>query len=576
MAKLAAMAILAVACLGLMGKGIEVRAAEDSLLKEDGIQEDDVREIVSSEKNEDVVPEEDELKNDAKSDDEEDKSDGQYTEEDEEMNKYMINEDEMIAAMRRDQENDEKDATRNQIENDEEKHPRNEELLSSYFVDTNEADAMRDADLKEKIAQRAKHNELESRTKDGSDEDADSEENQTEKESKKEEAWAYPEEGDEETAIKMKQEKKSPGWFSRRRSSRRRSSRRRGTGCHYKPFKFQCSAGCCFKGFRCRNCRMKFYIKCFKYLYPPVRGSQMGTARWPTTDQSNWMARFQNKKLYQITLPGSHHTGININPGKHLMDKWDIPQTMSIANQLKAGIRFFDVRVATGPFLRQPSITHNYKYQEFEKLIKKTVNFLKYHRNELVVIRLKEGRKKTNYYGFKFSWKTDWTKVDKVLNNWRYASYVYRGSSNALASKVSSLRGKIIICQEGTGKSSLKRLRCDGSWSTTNTNSPTKLYSKMTSWTNARPTYSLSRFYFLEAICTMTGTDIQNSIWLISKCKRSGNKALYKYKSIKDLATECNYQVYQWISSHSISKLNAIMTDFVNPKTINLIISKNR
>eukprot|EP00794_Sanderia_malayensis_P015738 gene15738-17323_t len=571
MVKLAAIATLVMLCCVVMEKGIEVKAREVSIPNEDAMQEDDVREMASSEENEDVVPKEDGLENDDKKGDEEDTSDDQDTEEDKEMNKYLISEDEMIAAMRRDQENDEKDATRNQIENDKEKNSRDEELLSSYFAATNEADSLRDADLKEKIAQRAQQNELESTKKDGKNEDADSEENQIEKENKEEEAWAYPEEVEEETAIERKQEKKSPGWFSRRRSTRRR-----GTGCHYKPFKFQCSAGCCYKGFKCRNCRMKFYIKCFKYLYPPVRGSQMSTAGRPTTDQSNWMARFQNKKLYQITLPGSHHTGININPGKHLMDKWDIPQTMSIASQLKAGIRFFDVRVATGPLLRQPSITHNYKYQDFEKLIKKTVYFLKYHRNELVVIRLKEGKRNTNYYGVKFSWKTDWRKVDKVLNSWRYASYVYRDSSNALASRVSSLRGKIIICQEGTGKSSLQRLRCDGSWSTTNTNSPKKLYSKMTSWTNARPPNSLSRFYFLEAICTMTGTDIQNSMPLISKCKRSGNKALYKYKSIKDLATECNYQVYQWISSHSISKLNAIMTDFVNPKIINLIISKNK
>ena len=40
-------------------------------------------------------------------------------------------------------------------------------------------------------------------------------------------------------------------------------------------------------------------------------------------------------------------SGINRRPGQNLLDKWDIPQWMSVAEQLKAGIRFYDVRIAT-------------------------------------------------------------------------------------------------------------------------------------------------------------------------------------------------------------------------------------
>ena len=54
---------------------------------------------------------------------------------------------------------------------------------------------------------------------------------------------------------------------------------------------------------------MKLYLPCGRYLFPPRRGPLMGTARTPTTDQSNWMTRMQSRKLHEVTLPGSHHTG---------------------------------------------------------------------------------------------------------------------------------------------------------------------------------------------------------------------------------------------------------------------------
>ncbi len=257
------------------------------------------------------------------------------------------------------------------------------------------------------------------------------------------------------------------------------------------------------------------------------------------------------------------------------MDKWDIPQKMSVESQLKAGVRFMDVRVATGPFLNQPSITHNYKYQDFEKLIKKTVNFLRGHPNEVVVLRLKEGKKDSNYYGLKVRWTVNWRKVDKVLKNPRYATNVYSSHLNPLTRSLANLKGKIIICQERSGMSTLNRMKCAGSWSKTNTNEPSKLSSKITSWVNGLPSYSTSKFYFLEAICTPAASDIKYSLGLIGGCKRSGNKALYKYKSMEDLAKECNYKVHKWLKSNSVSKVNAVMTDFVNTKILNLIIGKN-
>ena len=235
---------------------------------------------------------------------------------------------------------------------------------------------------------------------------------------------------------------------------------------------------------------------------------------------------------------------------------------MSVANQLKAGIRFMDVRVATGPWLRQPFIVHVFKYQHFQKLIISIVNFLKKHQSEVVIIRLKKGD------GIFPMWSVNWKHVDSVLQN--YADYMYRNSSSPMGKELSELGGKIIICQEGSG-SSFKNLTCKGSWSTTNTNNPAKLPSTMTNW--LKSLNNSMDFNYLEAICTARTVDV-----IGTGCKRDGDKALYRFHSIKEMASECNYKVYQWLkeNKHDVSnKLNSVMTDFVNPTILNYIIDSN-
>ena len=234
---------------------------------------------------------------------------------------------------------------------------------------------------------------------------------------------------------------------------------------------------------------------------------------------------------------------------------------MSVANQLKAGVRFMDVRVATGPFLRQPSIVHAFKYQDFQTLIVSIVNFLQKHQNEVVIIRLKKGD------GIIPKWSINWKHVDSVLQN--YASYMY--TKFPMRKKLSTLGGKIIICQEGSG-SSFKKLTCKGSWVTTHTNNPAKLPSKMTEWLNLQE--KSNTFSYLEAICTAKSVDVFGT-----GCKRDGDKALYRFHDIEEMASECNYEVYQWLKQNrnNVSKrVNSVMTDFVNPDILNHIIDSNQ
>ena len=99
------------------------------------------------------------------------------------------------------------------------------------------------------------------------------------------------------------------------------------------------------------------------------------TQRFPNSlNYKTWMKdnfeTLKNKRLYQITLPGTHNTGTYsmsdmVSPGDELspfirwiqskvptafstgvIHEWSKTQTQSVAEQLAGGIRFFDLRIA--------------------------------------------------------------------------------------------------------------------------------------------------------------------------------------------------------------------------------------
>ena len=234
---------------------------------------------------------------------------------------------------------------------------------------------------------------------------------------------------------------------------------------------------------------------------------------------------------------------------------------MSVASQLKAGVRFMDVRVATGPELHKPYVVHTFKYQDLQKVIISIVNFLKKHQSEVVIIRLKKGD------GFAPKWEVNWKDVDSVLQN--YENFLYTEKRSPMWQKLSKLGGKIIICQESK-KSSFKTLTCKGSWVSTHTNNPDKLPNKMTEW--LKKWKSSTKFNYLEAICTAETVDVFGV-----GCKRDGDKALERFHSIKEMASACNSKIYKWLKENKIvsEKVNSVMTDFVNPKILNYIINSN-
>uniref|UniRef100_A0A8C1SJ68 Phosphatidylinositol-specific phospholipase C X domain-containing protein n=1 Tax=Cyprinus carpio TaxID=7962 RepID=A0A8C1SJ68_CYPCA len=98
--------------------------------------------------------------------------------------------------------------------------------------------------------------------------------------------------------------------------------------------------------------------------------------------QKNWMAKLDNNKfISDITIPGTHDT-MALYGGS--MAKC---QTWSLENQLKAGIRYLDLRVS-GYKLK---IMHGIIYQRtsLSEVISTIRKFLQESKNEFVLVRIK-------------------------------------------------------------------------------------------------------------------------------------------------------------------------------------------
>lgn len=158
-------------------------------------------------------------------------------------------------------------------------------------------------------------------------------------------------------------------------------------------------------------------------------------------NNSNWMSQLpDSKRISEISIPGTHDTAALY--GGHLSQC----QSMSIEEQLKAGIRFFDIRC--GLIDNVFYIYHGIFYQgiNFGDVLNKVRKFLSDNPTETVFMRVKQENSKASDQDFK-----------NVFDN-----YISKhGRSNFYAPKASTgcnyprnlgkIRGKIAIIENVSG-----------------------------------------------------------------------------------------------------------------------------
>lgn len=148
----------------------------------------------------------------------------------------------------------------------------------------------------------------------------------------------------------------------------------------------------------------------------------------------SWMASIpDDQPLSEVTMPGTHNT-MALYGGVYAEC-----QTWSLASQLRAGVRFLDIRVRH--VQGNLTIHHGVSYQRahFGHVLEGVANFLREYPSETVLMRLREEFSETgDIYG---------AVVDYIH---RYAHWDLLWHSR-LVPTMAEARGKLIVLQEFSG-----------------------------------------------------------------------------------------------------------------------------
>ncbi|XP_063072687.1 1-phosphatidylinositol phosphodiesterase-like [Engraulis encrasicolus] len=156
----------------------------------------------------------------------------------------------------------------------------------------------------------------------------------------------------------------------------------------------------------------------------------------PASYKNDWMKSISNnKKISHITIPGTHDAMARrggISGGIAICQVW------SVEDQLRAGIRYLDLRVKDNL-----QIVHGIIDQgiTFTQVLNAALNFLNQHKSEAVLLRVKpEGNNKKNVQ----------VEVQKVIKN---LANVWAKSD---VPSMGEARGKVILLQKNEFKLGLK------------------------------------------------------------------------------------------------------------------------
>lgn len=111
--------------------------------------------------------------------------------------------------------------------------------------------------------------------------------------------------------------------------------------------------------------------------------------------QTDWMAQYQDRKLGDLHLPGSHDAGTTkqyIDKTAAGTDSNSATQNLTIPDQLVAGTRFFDLRLATH---KKQVVAHHttfgqgaYSSMPVDDVLAAAAKFCKSHPTEVVIFRI--------------------------------------------------------------------------------------------------------------------------------------------------------------------------------------------
>lgn len=148
-----------------------------------------------------------------------------------------------------------------------------------------------------------------------------------------------------------------------------------------------------------------------------------------------------NKKLWQLSIPGTHDSGMFDGSGFAYFFGQNYAKTQSKnwLTQLKQGIRFFDLRID-----RSLDIRHGLTYstENLEKAFDAYVTFLKSNPTEFIILRIKDEDGSITHR--EENWEN---KYLNFLRQEKYKNFLFQNTekNNWINPSVKDLRGKIFI-----------------------------------------------------------------------------------------------------------------------------------
>lgn len=298
-------------------------------------------------------------------------------------------------------------------------------------------------------------------------------------------------------------------------------------------------------------------------------------------DNSNWMSLIDdNKKLNQITLPGSHDAGMsetkNCNP---FIGTARIAQTqnLNILDQARAGSRYYDIRIDYDKgFWEDRAYLLTYHRtgrlgcsgQHLDTILDQAIIFLKQNPSETLILKFSHTR---NYEEHS---ETDITsRVIDLIKIDKYKSYLFTSleqNLNIADLPLKEIRGKIIAVFDNEYYRYINPSKgifryFDNMWA----NAGLNVYDNYSNTTD----YTSMKNDQLHKLSNYGGFNRQY-LFLLSWTLTSNG-----WNSTEDLAREANsnlpHELNNIYQSSNNAKPNIVFIDYVNPEITQKIIQCN-
>lgn len=171
-----------------------------------------------------------------------------------------------------------------------------------------------------------------------------------------------------------------------------------------------------------------------QHLFPFTLSYYDGQFYCETSDMSNWMSKHYNlissKSLSEICIPGSHDSGMSLINGSTAFVTSDnvLTQSKDIYNQLKAGVRYFDIRPGIGNggqlvCVHYSNVAHTDRYvgangQDLTSIVNDINRFSAEFPCEVIILNLSHAMQTDKDY--RSLNDSEWDKVFNLLRNIKF------------------------------------------------------------------------------------------------------------------------------------------------------------